>query len=396
MRSQTIYPCYRGYPSYLSALVAMIGVLWAGCDSKSGMSGAGGAAGPSATGGSDSGGAVASGGSASGGTTGGGGQQGSGGKVGTGGRAGGAPGSGGQVGSGGKTGTGGSALGGTTGSAGATSDAGPFPTGDGSLGCGVSGAPTGTLSAQSIAVGDRTRTYALTVPKNYAPSTPLPLIFAWHGMGGSGSVARSYFHIDSAAANQAIVVYPDGLPVGDGGTGWDLSSTGIDVAFFDALLASMSSTYCIDRNRVFTTGHSYGGFFTSILGCYRGDVLRATAPVAGMPPSAYGRSTVACVGNVGALIIHGSNDPTVDYTQGGVGGAKFWAGQAGCSTTIDPIPTTPAACVQSQSCKPDLPVVFCTHTEGHDWPTAKGSGCADGGVCFDAGSVIWTFFSQFQ
>jgi poly(3-hydroxybutyrate) depolymerase len=233
------------------------------------------------------------------------------------------------------------------------------------------------------------------VPRNYTPDTPLPVIFAWHGMGGSGSVARSYFRIDSAVANRAIIVYPDGLPVNDGSTGWDLNATGIDVAFFDALLTYVSDNYCIDRDRVFSTGHSYGGMFTNALACYRGDVLRASAPVAGMPPSAYGRG-VTCTGNVAALIIHGENDPTVDYTRGGIGGKDFWVAQNDCSTMIDPTPITPAACLEYQDCQPDLPVVFCTHTEGHDWPTANGAGCSDGGICFDAGSIIWTFFSRFE
>jgi polyhydroxybutyrate depolymerase len=354
----------------LSALVATFIISFAACTSQSGSSGSGGAVGLSGTGGSGTGGIVSTGGTAVG--------------------------SGGQPGTGGEVGTGGSVSGGAPGTGGATGDASVASTGDGSMGCGISGAPTGNLSAQSITVGDKTRTYALTVPKNYSPDAPLPLIFAWHGMGGSGSVARSYFHLDSAVANQAIVVYPDGLPVNDGGTGWDLTSTGIDVAFFDALLAYMSNTYCIDRNRVFTTGHSFGGFFTNILGCYRGDVLRATAPVAGMPPNTFGRATVTCAGNVAALIIHGDNDPTVDYTQGGIGGRDFWVGQNGCSTSVDPVPITPSACLESQSCQPDLPVVFCTHTEGHNWPTANGAGCSDGGICFDAGSIIWTFFSRFQ
>jgi poly(3-hydroxybutyrate) depolymerase len=304
---------------------------------------------------------------------------------------GGSPSSGGQQGTGGRIGTGGNAAG-ATGTARAKSDASVGSTGDGSVGCGVTGAPTGNLNGQSITVGGQTRTYALTVPKNYTPSTPLPVVFAWHGMGGSGSVARSYFHLDSAIANRAIVVYPDGLSVNDGSTGWDLNATGIDIAFFDALLAFVSDNYCIDRTRLFTTGHSYGGFFTNVLGCYRGDVLRATAPVAGNPPM--GRN-ITCAGKVAALVIHGENDPTVDYTRGGVGGKDFWVGQNGCSAT-DPVAIEPSGCVEYQGCQPDLPVVFCTHTEGHDWPTANAKGCSDGGVCFDAGSIIWTFFSRFQ
>jgi poly(3-hydroxybutyrate) depolymerase len=184
--------------------------------------------------------------------------------------------------------------------------------------------------------------------------------------------------------------------VGDGGTGWDLTATGIDVAFFDALLTTISNNYCIDRNRVFATGHSYGAMFTNALGCFRGDVLRAIAPVAGMPPSAYGRGSVTCAGNVGAWIAHGQNDPTVNYTTGGIATRDFWIGKNGCSTTTAPVAVNPAGCVEYQGCQSDLPVVWCVHDEGHNWPTANATGCSDGGACFDAGPGIVAFFARFK
>jgi hypothetical protein len=36
----------------------------------------------------------------------------------------------------------------------------------------------------------------------------------------------------------------------------------------------------------------------------------------------------------------------------------------------------------------------CVHDQGHNWPNT-GYGC-DGGVCFDAGPAIWSFFSKLQ
>lgn len=332
--------------------VGAMSLLLAGCGSKSGTPGSGGAGGEAATGGA-----------------------------------------GGVTETGGAVGSGGRASGGATASGGALGDGSVGPSGDGSLGCGVSNAATGVLNAQTITVAGKARTYVLSVPKTYAPGTPMPLVFAWHGMGGSGSMARSYFRLETAAGNGAIFVYPDGLPVGDGSTGWELTATGIDVALFDALLAYVSDNYCIDRNRIFSTGHSFGGMFTNNLACHRGDILRAIAPVAGMPP--FGRN-VTCAGNVAAWVIHGENDATVDFTSGGIGTRDFWIGKNGCSTTLEPVATSPAGCVEYQGCQPDLPVAWCVHTQGHNWPTASGSGCGDGGVCFDAGAAIWTFFTRFQ
>jgi poly(3-hydroxybutyrate) depolymerase len=258
---------------------------------------------------------------------------------------------------------------------------------DGATGCGLAGALTGVLSNQTITVGGQARTYVLSVPRNYDPSTPLALVFGWHGHGGNGNGARQSDAIEPSAAGGSIFVYPDGLGAA-GSTDWDYSATGRDVELFDTLVDYLTSTYCVDRARIFSTGGSAGAYFTNALGCFRGDVLRAIAPVAGglVNPS-------NCVGNVGAWVAHASNDPLVDFTTGGIATRDFWIARNGCSTTLAPVDVSPADCVEYQGCLPDLPVVWCVHTEGHTWPSM--ANCSDGGVCFDAGPAIWAFFARF-
>jgi polyhydroxybutyrate depolymerase len=255
---------------------------------------------------------------------------------------------------------------------------------DGPSGCGLASAPAGVFNDQTITVGGQARTYVLSVPKTYDPSTPLSLVFAWHGSGGSGFEVRQLFALEPAAAGSAIFVYPDAA-----GSGWDWSPTGIDVALFDALVNYLTGSYCIDRNRILSTGLSHGAFFTNVLGCCRGNVLRAIAPVAGGPPNA-----AACAGRVGAWVAHAANDGLVDFNTFGVGTRDFWIASSGCSTTLAPVATGPGDCVEYQGCLPDLPVVWCVHSEGHAWPSM--ANCYDGGVCFDAGPAIWAFFARFE
>ena len=51
--------------------------------------------------------------------------------------------------------------------------------------------------------------------------------------------------------------------------------------FFDAMLKTISSAITsINANRVYTTGHSNGGYFTYVLWAARGDKLAAVAPIA--------------------------------------------------------------------------------------------------------------------
>jgi polyhydroxybutyrate depolymerase len=281
--------------------------------------------------------------------------------------------------SGGATGSGGgaTATGGATGTGGAAG--GSTPAGGTSSGCGMAAPATGVQS-KDITVGTEARTYKLFIPTGYSASTPMPLLFAWHGLGGSGTLARQYFRIEQAAANKAVIVYPDALPLANQGnqTGWNLSATGNDFAFFDAMLKEVSASLCIDTNRVFSAGHSFGAMMTNALGCYRGDVLRAIAPVAGMPP---GRGNTTCTGEVAAWIAHGDNDPTVDFTTGGIASRDFWLTKNGCTMTS--AATTPAPCVAYEGCRDGLPVHWCVHQDQHNWPSFAGAG-------------LWAFFASFN
>jgi polyhydroxybutyrate depolymerase len=293
----------------------------------------------------------------------------------------------------GGTTTGGKATGGQTSIAGQTgsSDQGDAGT---SSGCGKTGALTGVKTGQTITVGGKARTYVLSVPTGYTGNTPLALVLVWHGANLSGSLARTLFNLESKSNGAAIFVYPDGLVMSSGSmTGWDLAAGSDDFKLFEDLVSTIKSNYCIDSNRIFSTGHSMGAMMTNTLGCTYGDVLRAIAPASGTPPGG-GRAT--CTGKVGALVAHGSNDPTVNISSGEAS-RDFWIKQNGCGTETKTWTAEPA-CVEYQGCQTDLPVVWCVHDEAHSWPSLT-FGCnrdAGGGVCFDGGSAIWAFFSTFR
>jgi len=233
---------------------------------------------------------------------------------------------------------------------------------DAATGCGLVGAPTGVLGSQTITVGSQARTYVLSVPRSYDPNTPCP----WYS-AGTVTVPREPSRARCSASSPRQRVARSScirMPSAAGATDWDYTATGRDVELFDTLVDYLTSTYCVDRARIFSTGLSAGAYFTNLLGCCRGDVLRAIAPVAGGPPSA-----ATCAGHVGAWIAHASNDPLVDFTTGGIATRDFWIARNGCSTTLAPVAVSPADCVEYQGCQPDLPVVWCVHTEGHSWPS---------------------------
>jgi poly(3-hydroxybutyrate) depolymerase len=241
----------------------------------------------------------------------------------------------------------------------------------------------GGVQNRTIQVAGAERTYVLSIPENYDSTQATPLVFAWHGLGGDGELARLYFGVEREADGAAIFVYADGLPNEEGKAAWDLAPDGSDVALFDALLASLTAEYCVDASRVFATGHSYGGFMTNRLACSRGDVLRAVAPVAGGPPFGGGSST-ECAGEVAAFLVHGTYDPTVDIEQGQAALTRYTSANGCLTSSVD---VTPAPCVSYDGCTGDLAVTWCEHDtpeeDAHNWPDFAAEG-------------IWAFFSALQ
>lgn len=118
-----------------------------------------------------------------------------------------------------------------------------------------------------------------------------PVVFAFHGHGGTMKTATLRFHIEKYWP-EAIVVYPQGLntptnlvdPEGKQ-SGWQSTiddQSGRDIKFFDSLLQYLKIKYDIDEKRIYSIGFSNGGVFTYVLWAARGKLLGAIAPIAGI------------------------------------------------------------------------------------------------------------------
>jgi poly(3-hydroxybutyrate) depolymerase len=285
---------------------------------------------------------------------------------GAGGGAGSAGGSAGTAGAAGSSGAGG-AAGSTAGAGGGTSPA-------TSAGCDAADWPeSGTFM---IDVDGLMREYIVKIPDGYDSSKPYKLVFAWHYLGGSaagiaGGFGGGYYGLESQAAGSAIFVAPEGIDAA-----WP-NSGGRDVAFAQAMVDWMRSSYCIDNTRIFSVGFSYGAIMSNTVGCAMGDVFRAIAPMSGSGPRSFGGGS--CKGPVAAWLAHGTNDSTVSFASG-EGSRDHWVMANGCDTQT--MPTSPSPCVAYQGCDDGYPVTWCEFSGGH----TQFSG---------AGSAIWAFFSQF-
>jgi predicted esterase len=237
----------------------------------------------------------------------------------------------------------------------------PMPT----SGCGQTPPVTG-MKAQTISVGGQNRGYEITIPTGYNNQTPYAVIFAYHGRGDKGANFRTFLNLEKTTENKAIFIYPDGLDVG-GGTGWSLGESGSDVKMFDAVLADVSSKYCVDQKAIFAVGFSYGGWMSNAIGCYR--KIGAMAEIAGGGPNG------KCVGPTPAMIIHGSMD-TAEPPVAGERSRDSWRTTNTCSATSTA--AAPAPCVAYSGCA--KPLYYCVHPGGHEVPGFAQSG-------------LWAWFS---
>jgi len=112
-----------------------------------------------------------------------------------------------------------------------------------------------------------------------------PILFAWHYLGGSPEELVDWMPVDAAVEDGFIVVVPESRALL--GSEWDVTSSprdNEDIALFDALLDSLIEVQAADRDRVYSTGFSAGGLFTSYLTMHRAPRLAATAPFSGGAP----------------------------------------------------------------------------------------------------------------
>lgn len=172
------------------------------------------------------------------------------------------------------------------------------------------GKPAMQVVRRSIDVNGIMRDYLVAVPQSYDASKTHALVFGFHGSGGTREQLRGYMNVETPANGAAVFIYPSGLPQHDGGVAeWDLSQSSQDLVLVDKLLEQYAGELCIDRTRIFATGHSFGGCMSNAVGCWRGNVFRAIAPVAGCGPS----RNAQCVGKLAVLQIHSPKDTQVQY-----------------------------------------------------------------------------------
>lgn len=239
------------------------------------------------------------------------------------------------------------------------SDAGPAVSSlRGSSGCGKDPLQLGA------AIDGQPAGFVLDLPASYDKARPYALVLAFRNSEASAESFRTQLNLTAIA--DAIIAYPNPQDIA-----WQFQR---DVDAADALMTQLTQSYCVDMDRRFAIGDGSGALFANLLGCVRGDQLRAIATLSNAPPP-----PGPCVGQTAVWLLQRTDgDPMM--VGSGYANRDFWTRSNACDPRM-PRPVPPAACVEFRSCFPGTPVRSCEY-RGTQWPN------------YAVGSA-WEFFASF-
>jgi polyhydroxybutyrate depolymerase len=256
-----------------------------------------------------------------------------------------------------------------------------------SLGCGKE--PIHTLGGEQVTIslgteaGD-TRSFYLSIPTDYNPDLPYSLLFGFSGTDWVGEQIQGYFELEQHA-QQTIFIYPDPLwrdfeGWGNYG-GWLLGEYAHpahgteDLVFVEELLDTLSNQYCIDSDKVFATGHSWGGDMAQVVSCFLGDRFTATVPVAANRPYWFEDTQgnqISCIGDTAVWTLFGEADDHFTWQsypgEFGEECRDFWVAEKKCTEEVTEFILGSDTCYEYVSC--DNTVRYCLYDEqyGHQIP----------------------------
>ncbi|MEH6416287.1 alpha/beta hydrolase family esterase [Pseudomonas sp. CGJS7] len=215
---------------------------------------------------------------------------------------------------------------------------------------------SGQLSTQfSNAAGGR-RSYFVSLPENYRSDGSYRLVVVFAGTDTTGGEMQDWFGNGwlppkvvglERLMKDTIFIYPDQRYSwdydGERLKGWRMGpyaspyQGNADIQFTRELLDLAAANYAVDKQRVFATGHSWGGDMAAVVGCFLGDRFKAVAPVAANTPFWFGtpNDPSICKGDPSVWTFFGLADEHFgDSSPDGLFGIRqndFWRQRQGCS-----------------------------------------------------------------
>ena len=283
--------------------------------------------------------------------------------------------------------------------------------------------PTG-VSELVVDAGGAEHDVRVFVPTTHDGRSELPLVLDFHGFGSNGQQQAALTGYEDLAEEEGFVVaHPTAVPAStdeSSRNSWELADLDDpakdDVAFANELLDLLIEEYCVDETRVYATGMSGGGLFTSRLVCDLSDRIAAASSVAGL---AYSESCDPAR-PVPFMAIHGTEDDRVPF-DGDLTGTWFENEAFAQVLFSEPLPDQFAQLARTMGCEPEgervqqsTDIVATTYTGcdddvplvlyevvggGHAWPSSPLAELLtgfQGYITFDIDATAdsWAFFEQ--
>lgn len=257
------------------------------------------------------------------------------------------------------------------------------------------------------------RLYRIYIPKSYTADEPMPVLFVFHGAGGTGASIAAVTDFNTIAdAEGFIAVYPDGINHiwNDGRPPDPVLGPVDDIGFVTLMLETIKESLNVDSTRIYATGYSAGGMFSYRLGCDLPDDFAAVASVASTFPE-YLAENCQDSPPMPLLVIQGTDDPIVPwigYRNGYLSALRtldYWGRHNGCEAIVDltiqddtdPDDGTRVMLEGRGDCTSDADVMlYGIYYGGHTWPSHPLEASFDLGrtsMDIDASRVIWDFFA---
>lgn len=268
------------------------------------------------------------------------------------------------------------------------------------------------------------RSWIVYVPASYDASNPAPLVLNLHGRLSNAASQAYMSDFNSIAEREGIIVlYPNGID-----TEWNYLRGIFDVnvdnhsdeAFIRNLINDLHHDLNIDRNRMYVTGLSNGGFMTQRLACTMQDEFTAFASVAATAPYAIDQ-LCEDANPVPLMYIHGTADSIVRWNGNVVQDAdgtsfyisypmqdsfNFWGIHNQCTgeaeNEILPVvdEETQTEILTLTNCAENTTtIIYVVHGGGHVWHgtrTLEYDLLGENSQDFNSSEVIWEFFSHYN
>ena len=256
------------------------------------------------------------------------------------------------------------------------------------------------------------RYYLIYTPTTITNNDEAPVLFALHGYGSSAETHKAYtMHEPFANTNKAIVVYAQGYKLETALTSssshwnvgaWTIGSTVDDIDFINTVIDLIDDKAVINKNRIYSSGMSNGGFMSYNLACNLSSRIAAIVSVTGSFSS---EMLADCNPEhpTPVMQIHGTLDPTVPFNGNSALGMvpiettlEFWADYNLCN----PVPEISVIDFFDlgmsvdhkvyKECQNNVRVeLFKSSGMAHTWPIESIYGIG-------ATKEIWSFINQYD